>query len=63
MKAQIKTYPEINPGDKVRLPIIHKVAKGFKQQWGDDLYSVQKVYHNGVYVVNNALYPRGNSIS
>jgi len=58
MKAKIKTYEDINVGDSVRLKVVHKVAKGFKQQWSDDLYTVEKVYHNGVYLVDGDLYPR-----
>jgi hypothetical protein len=58
LKGKVKSYEDIKVGDKVRLPVIHKVAKGFKQQWSDDLSIVQKVYHNGVYLVDGALYPR-----
>ena len=57
-KAKTGNYPDIDVGDQVRLPIIHKTPKGFKQQWTDDLHTVQKDYHNGVYKVDGDLYPR-----
>ena len=44
--------------------MIHKTpqAKGFKQQWtwSTELHTVQTVtdYHNGVYKVDNNLYPQ-----
>ncbi len=38
--------------------MIHKTPKGFKQQWSTKLYTVQKDYHNGVYKVDNNLFPR-----
>ena len=56
--AKVGNYPEVNVGDQVRLPIIHKTPKGFKQQWSDELHTVQASYHNGVYKVNGDLYPR-----
>ena len=56
--AKTGNYPEINAGDQVRLPIVHKTPKGFKQQWSDELHTVQASYHNGVYKVNGDLYPR-----
>ena len=60
LKKQAKTgnYPDLGAGDQVRLPIVHKTHQGYKQQWTDDLYTVEKSYHNGVYMVNGDLYPR-----
>jgi hypothetical protein len=58
MKGKVKTYEDIKVGDKVRLKVVHKVAKGFKQQWSDDLYTVDKDYHDGVYLIDGDLYPR-----
>ena len=57
-KAKTGNYPDIDIGDQVRLPIMHKTPKGFKQQWSTELHTVQKDYHNGVYKIDNQLYPR-----
>ena len=57
-KAKVGSYPDIEVGDNVRLTIIHKTPKGFKQQWSTDLHTVQKDSHNGVYKVDGDLYPR-----
>ena len=56
--AKTGNYPDIKVGDQVRLPIIHKTHQGYKQQWTDDLHTIEKTYHNGVYMVNGDLYPR-----
>jgi len=56
-KAKVGSYPDIEVGDSVRLPIIHKTPTGFKQQWSTNLHTVQKDYHNGVYMVDYQLYP------
>jgi hypothetical protein len=57
-KAKTGSYPDVNEGDNVRIQMIHKTPKGFKQQWSTELHTVQKDYHNGVYKVDNNLYPR-----
>jgi predicted adenine nucleotide alpha hydrolase (AANH) superfamily ATPase len=57
-KAKTGSYPDVNEGDNVRIQMIHKTPKGFKQQWSTDLHKVQKDYHNGVYKVDGDLYPR-----
>ena len=57
-KAKTGSYPDVNEGDTVRIQMIHKTSKGFKQQWSTEWYTVQKDYHNGVYKVDNNLYPR-----
>jgi hypothetical protein len=57
-KAKTGSYPDVNEGDKVRIQMIHKTPKGFKQQWSTELHTIQKDYHNGVYKVDNNLYPR-----
>ena len=57
-KAKMGNYPDIKVGDQVRLPIVHKTHQGYKQQWTDDLHTIEKTYHNGVYMVNGDLYPR-----
>ena len=57
-KAKTGNYPNIDVGDEVRLQIVHKTPKGFKEQWSTELHTVQKDYHNGVYKIDNQLYPR-----
>ncbi len=41
-KAKIGSYPDVNEGDKVRIQMIQKTPKGFKQQWSTDLHTVRK---------------------
>ena len=57
-KAKTGNYPDIDVGDEVRLQIVHKTPKGFKEQWSTELHTVQKDYHNGVYKIDGDLYPR-----
>ena len=57
-KAKKDNYPDIDGGDTVRIPIIHKTPIGFKQQWSTELYTVQSDSHNGIYMADNQLYPR-----
>ena len=56
LKSKAKTghgnYPDIDVGDQVRLPIVHKTHKGYKE------HTFQKDYHNGVCKVDNQLYQR-----
>ena len=56
-KAKTGNYPDIDIGGNVRLPIMYKTPKGFKQQWSDELHIVQNDYHNQVYKVDGDLYP------
>ncbi len=58
MKTKTSSYPDVNEGDKVRIQIIHKTPKGFKQQWSTDLHTVKKDYHDGAYKVDGDLYSR-----
>ena len=57
-RAKKSHYPDLSEGDDVRIPVIHKVAKEYKQNWSNEIYKVEKDYHNGVYKVNSELYPR-----
>ena len=57
-KSKTSNYHDIDVGDQVSLPVIHKTPKGFKQQWGTELHKVQKDYHNAVYKIDGDLYPR-----
>jgi len=57
-KSKTKPYDKIRIGDTVRIPVTHKVEKGYKQQWSYELHEVEDVFKNGVYQVNGDLYPR-----
>lgn len=57
-RSKTKNYENINVGDTVRIPVIHKVEKGYKQQWSYELHKVEANNHNGTYLVNGNLYPR-----
>ena len=35
-KAKTGSYPDVNEGDTVRIQMIHKTSKGFKQQWSTE---------------------------
>lgn len=57
-KAKKKIYDEILEGDTVRVPVVHKVEKGFKQQWTYETLKVNKLLGNGLYEVDGNIYPR-----
>lgn len=57
-KAKTKTYEPIKEGDTVRIPVKHKVKKGYKQQWSYELHLVDENQGGGVYLVDGELYPR-----
>ena len=57
-KAKTSIYPDIDVGNEVRLQLVHKTPKGFKEQWSTELHTFQKDYHNGVYNVDGDVYPR-----
>ena len=57
-KSKTKPYDKIRIGNTVRIPVTHKVEKGYKQQWSYELHEVEDVFKNGVYQVNGDLYPR-----
>ncbi len=45
-------------GDTVRIPKIHKIEKGYKQQWSYELHTIDKLLQNGLYEVDGSIYPR-----
>ena len=57
-KKKITKYPKIHIGETVRIPVTHKVEKGYKQQWSYELHIVEDVGNDGVYQVNGYFYPR-----
>jgi hypothetical protein len=57
-RSKSKVYKPINVDDKVRVPVIHKVKKGYKQQWSFETHNVEATEGKGLYKVNGELYPR-----
>jgi hypothetical protein len=57
-RSKVKKYEMVNEGDKVRVPVINKVKKGYKPQWSYQLETVDKKLENGLYEINGELYPR-----
>lgn len=57
-KKKSSKYPKIKVGDTVRIPVTHKVSKGYKQQWSYELHQVEEVGKDGIYKVNGDYYPR-----
>jgi hypothetical protein len=57
-RAKIKNYPDLDIGDTVRIPVINKVAKGYKQQWTFETHKIENNNHDGTYTVNGEYYPR-----
>jgi hypothetical protein len=53
-----KVYDEIHVGDMVRIPVIHKIEKGYKRQWSYETHEVEKLLQDGLYQVNGEIYPR-----
>jgi len=57
-RKKTKKYEDIKPGDEVRVPVINKVQKGYKDQWTYELKKVEKDLHNGLYMVAGQLHAR-----
>ena len=57
-RKKTKKYEDIKAGDEVRVPVINKVHKGYKDQWTYELKPVQKDLHNGLYMVAGQLHAR-----
>jgi hypothetical protein len=50
-------YPKLEIGDNVRVPVIHKQHKGYKDSFGMEIHKVENV-NRGVYTVDGSLHPR-----
>ncbi len=57
-RAKSKSYEPIAAGDTVRIPVINKVKKGYKQQWTYETHQVESTEGKGLYKVNGENYPR-----
>ena len=50
-------YPKLEIGDNVRVPVINKVKKGYKDSFSMETHKVEDV-NRGLYTVNGSLHPR-----
>jgi hypothetical protein len=56
-RAQKGAYPVLNIGDDVRVPVIHKVHKGYKDSFSMEIHKVEDK-NRGLYTVDGSLHPR-----
>ena len=50
-------YPKLEIGDNVRVPVINKVKKGYKDSFSMEMHKVEDV-NRGLYTVDGSLHPR-----
>ena len=56
-KAKKGTYPTLEVGDNVRVPVINKVQKGYKNSFSMEIHKVEEK-NRGIYKVDGFLHPR-----
>ena len=57
-RAKIQNnYPRLEVGDNVRVSIIHKQHKGYKDQFSMEIHKVEKT-NRGLYTVDGSIHPR-----
>ena len=56
-RAKKGTYPILNIGDDVRVPVIHKQHKGYKDNFSMEVHKVEDK-NRGLYTVDGSLHPR-----
>jgi hypothetical protein len=57
-RAKIKSnYPKLEVGDNVRVPVINKVHKGYKDSFSMEIHKVDNV-NRGLYTVDGSIHPR-----
>jgi len=56
-KAKKGTYPKLEVGDNVRVPVIHKQKKGYKDSFSMEMHKIEDV-NRGLYTVDGSLHPR-----
>ena len=54
---KVGTYPKIEVGDSVRVPVINKVHKGYKDSFSMEIHKVDEI-DRGLYKVNGTIHPR-----
>ncbi len=50
-------YPKLDIGDNVRVPVINKVKKGYKDSFSMETHKVEDV-SRGLFTVDGSLHPR-----
>jgi hypothetical protein len=50
-------YPKLEIGDNVRVPVIHKQHKGYKDSFSMEIHKVDNV-NRGLYTVDGSMHPR-----
>jgi hypothetical protein len=56
-KAKKGTYPALEVGDNVRVPVINKVHKGYKDSFSMEVHKIEEK-NRGLYKVDGFLHPR-----
>ena len=56
-RAKKGTYPKLEIGDNVRVPVIHKVKKGYKDSFSMEIHKLEDK-NRGLYTVDGSLHPR-----
>ena len=56
-KAKKGKYPKLEVGDNVRVPVINKIHKGYKDQFSMEIHKVEEK-NRGLYTVDGSLHPR-----
>jgi hypothetical protein len=56
-RAKKGTYPKLEVGDNVRVPVIHKQKKGYKDSFSMEMHKIEDV-NKGLYTVDGSLHPR-----
>ena len=56
-RAKKGTYPKLEIGDNVRVPVIHKIKKGYKDSFSMEIHKLEDK-NKGLYTVDGSLHPR-----
>jgi transposase InsO family protein len=56
-RAKKGTYPKLEIGDNVRVPVIHKIKKGYKDSFSMEIHKLEDK-NRGLYTVDGSLHPR-----
>ena len=56
-RAKKGTYPKLEVGDNVRVPVIHKQKKRYKDSFSMEMHKIEDV-NRGLYTVDGSLHPR-----
>jgi hypothetical protein len=56
-RAKKGTYPKLEVGDNVRVPVIHKQKKGYKDSFSMEIHKLEDK-NRGLYTVDGSIHPR-----